>query len=377
LFKGGIQQLRLNGKSVTLNGDEVETKDKVIRLIPYFARAHRAASAMLVWIPTDASKMEQPISFLDEVKICNSASEQAHNLQGENMRTGSDLGWRDAPNGWISYDMKVDPLRPTDLVLKLWGSDGGNRRFNIYCDGTVFSYEELNSFAPNEYYYMRHPIPFDLTKDKEKVTIKMQATNADNTVGGLFGVYTALPEDVPEGSVTVDYMWTTKPASRTSHRYSSNGSSGSFRNRTWLDGSGTTGQSWTMKVDKTHRNYLMLLYWGDEGDARNFDIMCDDVYVASESLLHNDPGRFMMRLYPIPEEGTSGKESVRIHLTSPTGTKTGGIFYAYMLSLKDETGINNLNENDNENRGIYNLLGQQLPAPQPGINIVGGRKIAF
>ncbi len=380
LFKGGIQQLRVNGKICTQNGEEIETKDRVVRLIPYFARANRAASAMLVWIPTDASKMQQPIDFIDEVKICNSASESAHNLQGSNMNTGPDLGWRDAYGGWISYDLKVDPERPTDLVLKLWGSDGGNRRFDIYCNGTVFSYEELNGFAPNEYYYMRHPIPYDLTKDKEKVTIKMQAINSDNTVGGLFGVYTALSEDVPESSVTVDYMWTTKVASRTSHRYSSNGGSGSFRNRTWLDGSGTTGQSWTMKVDKTHRNYLMLLFWGDEGDVRNFDIMCDDVYVASESLCHNDPGRFMMRCYPIPEEGTSGKESVRIHLTSPTGTKTGGIFYAYMLSLGDDgTGINDLKPvPDLEvNEGVYNLLGQQLASPQSGINIINGKKIAF
>ena len=377
LFKGGIQQLRMNGKVCTQNGTEVETADRVVRLIPYFARANRAASPMMVWIPTDASKMEQPIDFLDEVKICNSASEQAHNLQGENMRTGSDLGWRDAPNGWISYDMKVDSERPTDLVLKLWGSDGGNRKFDIYCDGTVFSYEHVDNFSPNEYYYMRHPIPFDLTKDKEKVTIKMKAIDGDNNVGGLFGVYTALSEDVPESSVTVDYMWTTKAASRSSHRYSSNGGNGTFRNRTWLDGSGTTGQSWTMKVDKTHRNYLMLLYWGDEGDVRNFDIMCDDVYVASESLCHNAPGRFMMRCYPIPEEGTSGKESVRIHLTSPTGTKTGGIFYAYMLSLKDDgTGIENVNVNLND-RGVYNLLGQQLAEPQSGINIVNGKKMAL
>lgn len=135
-----------------------------------------------------------------------------------------------------------------------------------------------------------------------------------------------------------------------------------------------------MKVDKTHRNYLMLLLWGDEGDVRNFDIMCDDVYVASESLCHNDPGRFMMRCYPIPEEGTSGKESVRIHLTSPTGTKTGGIFYAYMLSLGDDgTGINDLKPvPDLEvNDGVYNLLGQQLASPQSGINIVNGKKIAF
>lgn len=381
LFKGGLQQLRMNGKSCTLNGTEVVTSDKVIRLVPYFTRAHRDATSMMVWIPTDESKMQQPIDFIDEVKICNSASEQAHNLQGENMRTGSDLGWRDAPNGWISYDLKVDPLRPTDLVLKLWGSDGGNRRFNIYCNGTVFSYEELNGFAPNEYYYMRHPIPFDLTKDKEKVTIKMQATDADNTVGGLFGVYTALPEDLPEGAVTVDYMWTTKAASRSSHRYSSNGGNGSFRNRTWLDGSGTTGQSWTMKVNKTHRNYLMLLLWGDEGDVRNFDIMCDDVLVASESLCHNDPGRFMLRCYPIPEEGTSGKESVRIHLTSPTGTKTGGIFYAYMLSVEDDgTGcLTPSSLKGGESTGlIYDLQGRFLcaTASKKGICIIDGKKIA-
>jgi len=376
LFRGGLQMLRLSGKSCTLNGTEVVTSDKAIRLVPYFSRAHRTATSMMVWIPTDESKMQQPIDFLDEVKICNSSSEQAHNLQGENMRTGSDLGWRDALGGWISYDLKVDPLRPTDLVLKLWGSDGGNRHFNIYCNGTVFSYEELNGFAPNEYYYMRHPIPFDLTKDKEKVTIKMQAIDADNVVGGLFGVYTALPEDMPEDAVTVDYMWTTKAASRTSHRYTSNGGNGSFRNRTWLDGSGTTGQSWTMKANKTHRNYLMLLLWGDEGDVRNFDIMCDDVFVASESLCHNDPGRFMLRCYPIPEEGTSGKESVRIHLTSPTGTKTGGIFYAYMVSVEDGgTGMTSpLPTFPGEGR-LYNLLGQQLSEPQTGINIIDGKMI--
>lgn len=379
LFKGGIQRIRMSGKSATLNGDEVTTTSKNIFLIPYFARAHRAASSMLVWIPADASKMERPIDFIDEVKVCNSASENAHNLQGSNMRTGSDLGWRDAPGGWISYELKIDSGRPMDFITKQWGSDGGDRRYDIYCDGTVFAYDELNGFAPNEYYYMRHPIPFELTKGKEKVTIKMQAINADNTVGGIFGVYTALSEGVPGGTVPVDYFWTSQTSSRSRHKYSSNGSNGSFRNRTWLDGSGTTGQRWTMKVNKTNRNYLMLLYWGDEGDVRNFDIMCDDVLVASESLCHNDPGRFMMRCYPIPEEATSGKESVRIHLTSPTGTRTGGLFYAYMMSSKDDpTGISNPTSfMKGEDLGIFNLQGMQLNEPRPGINIINGKKIAY
>ena len=383
LFRGGIQRIRLSGKSATLNGDKVVTANKNIFLIPYFARAHRAASAMMVWIPTDASKMERPIDFIDEVKVCNSASEKAHNLQGSNMRTGSDLGWRDAPGGWISYELKIDSGRPMDFITKQWGSDGGNRKYDIYCDGTIFSYDELNGFAPNEYYYMRHPIPFELTKGKEKVTIKMQAINENNTVGGIFGAYTALSEGVPEGTVPVDYMWTTNSISRTSHRYSSNGGSGSFRGRTWLDGSGTTGQAWTMKVNKTNRNYLMLLYWGDESDIRNFDIMCDDVLVASESLCHNDPGRFMMRCYPIPEEATSGKESVRIHLTSPTGTTTGGIFYAYMMSsVEDATGMlfpfgEYLKSTDQQGSMIVNLAGQRLQKPVHGVNIVAGKKIAY
>ena len=225
---------------------------------------------------------------------------------------------------------------------------------------------------------MRHAIPFELTKGKEKVTIKMQAVDADNTVGGIFGAYTAITQDVPDGTVPVDYFWTTQASSRSSHKYSaSNGGRGTFRNRTWLDGSGTTGQWWTMKVNPTNRNYLMLLYWGDEGDVRNFDIMCDDVFVASESLCHNEPGRFFMRCYPIPEEGTSGKETVRIHLTSPSGTKTGGIYYVYMMSSKeDESGIwspagSSLKDGNAE---AYNLQGVHIQESQPGIYILNGKK---
>ena len=346
LFKGGILQLSLNGKKANL--------------IPYFARAHRAASPMMVWIPSDSTATQQPVKYIDEVITCNESSEKAHNLQGTNMRTGTDLGWRDSDGGWISYDMKTDPERPMDFITRQWGSDAGNRRYNIYCNGTLFAYDEVNNFAPGEYYLMRHPIPFELTKGKEKVTIKMQAVSANDIVGGLYGAFTALSQDVPEGTVAVDNMWTTRPASRTSHQYSSNGESGTFRARTWLDGSGEAGQSWTMKVNKTNRNYLMLLYWGDESDTRNFNIMCDDVLVAQESLLHNDPGRFMMRCYPIPEEGTSGKETVRIHLTSPTGTKTGGIFYAYMLSAKDDETSIIAPSAFHQNDSIYDLSGRKV-----------------
>ena len=129
-------------------------------------------------------------------------------------------------------------------------------------------------------------------------------------------------------------------------------------------------------------------YWGDEGDTRNFDIMCDDVLVASESLCHNDPGRFMMRCYPIPEEGTSGKQNVRIHLTSPSGTTTGGIFYVYMMSSpEDSTPIGDLQgqvpSRLHGESTAFDLAGRRWSWPgsstpnSHGIMILDGRKVAY
>ncbi|MCF0197314.1 MAG: glycoside hydrolase family 127 protein, partial [Bacteroidaceae bacterium] len=109
LFKGGIKQIRARG-------------NKLINLIPYFARAYRGASPMKVWIPCSKAETEKEPDYIDRVVTCNTQSETSHNLQGQNMRTGTDLGWRDALNGWISYDMEVLPDRPIDLVIRQWGS---------------------------------------------------------------------------------------------------------------------------------------------------------------------------------------------------------------------------------------------------------------
>ena len=96
--------------------------------------------------------------------MCDEESERAHDMQGEGMRSDSGLGWRDALDGWISYTMEVDPDHPCELVLRHWGSDGGNREFDIYADGEKFSYDLVDNFMPNRYYEMHHPIPFNLTK---------------------------------------------------------------------------------------------------------------------------------------------------------------------------------------------------------------------
>lgn len=369
LLNGGTEQILAPAVNVQNSNGEVIKSDTIVRMLPYFARAHRTPSQMKVWIAMDESTLESSLEYIDKVQPCDAAGETAHNLAGTNMRTGADLGWRDSDGGYISYVMAVDPNRPVDLILKQWGSDSNNRKFDIYVDGRKFSYDEIENFAPNQYYYMHHAIPFELTSGKSKVTIKLQSING-STVGGIFGVYTSITENVPANTVPMDNMWTYVASNLSNHNYVSNGESGIFRNHRWMDGRGIEGQKWTMKVNPTNRNYLMVCYWGGEWDSRDFDIYCDDTFVATEHLINNDPGRFFFRTYIIPEEGTSNKSQVTIHLTSPSGTKTGGIYYSYMMSEPLTNNITSLVGNDVDNSRFFTLTGLETEKPQQGLSII-------
>ncbi len=368
-FNGGVTSITTPAVKVENNGGEVIKTDTKVRLIPYFARAHRTPCSMKVWISMDESTLESSIEYIDKVQPCDDADEKAHNLNGSNMRTGADLGWRDSDGGYISYDMTIDPDRPNDLIMKLWGSDSGNRNFDIYINGNKVAYEEVENFMPGQYYYMRHAMPFDLTEGKTKVTVKLQSING-STVGGIFGVYTGVSENAPSGTVPMDYMWTGRYQYLKQHSYKGDYDTSLFRNRHCADGTGEEGQSWTMAVNPTNRNYLMIYYWGDESDARDFDIYCDDTFVDKEHLQNNEPGRFFFRTYIIPEEGTSGKDKVTIRLCSQSGTKTGGVYYAYMMSEPIVDGIAETEATEEGEPRFFSLSGVETQCPMPGINIV-------
>ena len=352
-----------------------------VTLVPYFYRAYRGNGEMKVWTPTEKPDVVPDTCVLDEVIVCDAKSERDHNLRGAHMRTGSDLGWRDATDGgWISYNMQVAPDRPCEVILKHWGSDGGDRRFNILCDGEQFAYDHVDNFRPNEYYEKNHAIPFHLTKGKTHVTIRLQALPG-NICGGIFGIRTALQREVPANAIVQDYMNTTD-ADLKAHSYSSNGQTGTARGRIWADGSATTGLSFTMKVSPVGTNSLMLYYWGDESDLRNFNILVDKTKIGSTRLQHNKPGYYFNQVYVIPEELTAGKQQVRIQLTSTSGTKVGGINYAYTFAviptaiLQPHTALPAMPKSIPT--GNFTLTGQRLSSlPSsaiPGIYIVDGKK---
>jgi len=126
---------------------------------------------------------------IDQIAIGEMQPERDHNLSGEKTSVGEANGrkWRDASNGgWFSFEMKVSDKIPMELICTYWGSDGGNREFDLLIDGVKLATQKLERNQPDQFFDITYSIPGELVKNKSKVTVKFQA-HPGNFAGGLFG----------------------------------------------------------------------------------------------------------------------------------------------------------------------------------------------
>ena len=127
--------------------------------------------------------------LVDVIKPADNASEEAHNVQGENTQSGiyGNRGFRHAHSpGWWSWDLKVLPDVPMILLCTYWGSDIPPRTFDILVDGEKIATQSLNNNEPGKMFDARYKIPVGLTKGKDKITVKFRP-HEGNTAGGVFG----------------------------------------------------------------------------------------------------------------------------------------------------------------------------------------------
>jgi len=114
--------------------------------------------------------------------------ERDHNFKGEDTHNGlfRNRHWRDARSGgWFSFEMKVSPDAPVVLSCMYWGSDGPGRDFDILVDDKKIATEHLNQNQPGQFFNVVYDIPVELTRNREKVTVKFKA-HSWRTAGGLF-----------------------------------------------------------------------------------------------------------------------------------------------------------------------------------------------
>jgi hypothetical protein len=72
------------------------------------------------------------------------------------------------------------------LQLTYWGGEIDNRVFDILVDGQKVATQRLKQNQPGRFFDIVHPLPADLTRGKDKVTVRLQA-HPGAWAGGLFG----------------------------------------------------------------------------------------------------------------------------------------------------------------------------------------------
>lgn len=176
-----------------------------IKAIPNYARLNRGGFSE-VWLVEDPDKIvaipppeDEPLPApvarpdldprtVDKVEIGRQKSEKAHDLQGEHTGSGvfHNRVWRHAgAGGWFGYRLAVKPDVPQIVHVTYWGDESGTRRFDILVDGQKIGSQVLLHNQPDKFFDVEYPIPQDLTRGKDKVTVRFQA-QPGTTAGGIF-----------------------------------------------------------------------------------------------------------------------------------------------------------------------------------------------
>ncbi len=136
-----------------------------------------------------ARQRELAARTVDFVAPDREQGERDHVMQGEQTAAGGfgDRKWRHATEGgWFSCQLKVLAGQPQELWVTYWGSDGGNRIFDLLVDGQKIATQRLQNNKPNQFFDEVYRLPANLLQDKQTITVKFQA-HPGSWAGGVFG----------------------------------------------------------------------------------------------------------------------------------------------------------------------------------------------
>ncbi len=114
--------------------------------------------------------------------------ERDFNYQGEDSSPDRVMG-RPCRRGrsWFSFDVPVEPARPMALVVTYHSDEWRKRTFDILVDGRRVGEQTIERGGPVRFFDAEYALPTELAKDKQKVTVRFQATNG-NEIGAVFGI---------------------------------------------------------------------------------------------------------------------------------------------------------------------------------------------
>lgn len=133
-----------------------------------------------LWTLQEQEERDLAALTIDEVRAGEQQPERDHNILSDKSNTPTNYGTgrpsRDAKaGGWFSYELKADPKASLQLRCLYWGSDKGPREMDILVDGNLIASQVIDENKPGEFFEVAYPIPAQLSRGKNVLTVKFQA----------------------------------------------------------------------------------------------------------------------------------------------------------------------------------------------------------
>lgn len=139
----------------------------------------------------EKEKIELQKRTVDFVAPGEQQPEADHQMERERSNSGTfhDQFWRDARNGgYFSYNMATNSETGLSLMVRYWGAEWGNRKFDIFIDDEkLITEDNTGRWNQSRFQEVKYDIPDTMVKEKTHIKLKFQALPG-NSAGAVYYV---------------------------------------------------------------------------------------------------------------------------------------------------------------------------------------------
>jgi len=137
----------------------------------------------------EKEKMALEKRTVDFVAPGEQQPEVDHQMQSDHSQQGiaNDASYRDAAKGgYFSYNLATKNTNNLSLMVRYWGAEWGNRKFDIYIDDQkLITENNTGRWNQSKFFDISYAIPTSMIKNKDHIRVKFQSLD-DNTAGGVY-----------------------------------------------------------------------------------------------------------------------------------------------------------------------------------------------
>ncbi|MFW6290086.1 MAG: DUF6805 domain-containing protein, partial [Mariniphaga sp.] len=146
---------------------------------------------------TEKKMLELQKRTVDYVAAGEQQPEADHAMQAENSNRGNNINefYREARDGgYFSYRLATGSEENLDLMVRYWGYEWGNRKFDIFIDDhKLIAEDNTGRWYQSDFQDVVYEIPASVLEGKDNVRVKFQS-HKGTTAGGVYYVRLIKPK---------------------------------------------------------------------------------------------------------------------------------------------------------------------------------------